>query len=262
MTCRTILLHVPSSLHPAICGCTRTSHRSDQWHQGARLISFCYKSPLVSALFVARLKQVRSSLLASCEGASLTSIRLLQSRLVTWGWCALYLKASCLENLDADVRVALHAQAQLHLMRKLPLGILDFASADRYHVAGLVLVLVRQADDALVALREQASERASGGNMARVQGREGNTRSWIGGNVMTAPANRSCPVLFNRMSSRAFLFKTRLPHFQQNRSRESIRSELGGRLNHRGVKTDPQQTPAHRERVASAGANFILNHFL
>lgn len=169
MTCRTILLHVPSSLHPAICGCTRTSHRSDQWHQGARLISFCYKSPLVSALFVARLKQVRSSLLASCEGASLTSIcegasltsiRLLQSRLVTWGWCALYLKASCLENLDADVRVALHAQAQLHLMRKLPLGILDFASADRYHVAGLVLVLVRQADDALVALREQASERA------------------------------------------------------------------------------------------------------
>jgi hypothetical protein len=54
-----------------------------------------------------------------------------------------------------------------------------------------------------------------------------------------------------RMSSRAFLFRTRLPHFQQNRSRGNIRSELGGRLNHRGVKTDPRQTPAHQESCLS-----------
>mgnify|MGYP001207403984 CR=1 FL=1 len=39
-------------------------------------------------------------------------------------------------------------------MRKLPLGVLNLATADRYHIARIVLVLIRQPHNPLVALRK------------------------------------------------------------------------------------------------------------
>ena len=64
------------------------------------------------------------------------------------------LKSARLEDFDANVWVALHAKPELHLMRELPLGVLNLATADRYHIARIVLVLIRQPHNPLVALRK------------------------------------------------------------------------------------------------------------
>ena len=52
------------------------------------------------------------------------------------------LEASRFEDLDGDVGVTRKAEAQLHLVCKLPLGVFDLAAGDLHRVSLIILVLV------------------------------------------------------------------------------------------------------------------------